>query len=99
MNKFTHIPTPPTITVSHATRIIVLSHVTSFLSPQLQREGRPFEFTMPAISVLKPIPANTVRNITIVKVTFLSFMDERNEDVVIITLTSPERLNNVTSMF
>ena len=84
MNKFTHIPTPPTITVSHAARIIdiVLSHVTSFLSPQLQREGRPFEFTMPAISVLKPIPENTVRNITIVKVTFSSFMDERNEDVL-----------------
>ena len=27
-------------------------------------------------------PANTVRNITFVKVTFSSFMDERNEDVL-----------------
>ena len=29
-----------------------------------------------------PIPANTVRNITFVKVPFSSFMDERNEDVL-----------------
>ena len=28
------------------------------------------------------IPANTVRNITLVKVPFSSFMDERNEDVL-----------------
>ena len=28
------------------------------------------------------IPANTVRNITLVKVPYSSFMDERNEDVL-----------------
>ena len=54
-------------------------------------------------------PANTVgpiglRNKTFVNVPVSSFMDERNEDVlikdeVIITLTSPERPNNVTFMF
>ena len=29
-----------------------------------------------------PTPANTVRNITFVKVPFSSFMDDRNEDVL-----------------
>ena len=33
-------------------------------------------------NIINVIPANTVRNITFVKVPFSSFMDERNEDVL-----------------
>ena len=37
MNKFTHIPTPPTIAVSHVARIIVLSQCDQFLKSSVTK--------------------------------------------------------------